>query len=92
MKDKILKKMENTNDKYLLRSLARRVERLEFIQQDLWRFPLDESYHFWYRVPKCTCPKMDNAEAWGVRNHRIIVSDCPIHWTDRMQKRIDEMR
>ena len=90
LKDGLFKKMSETDDKEELRTLAKLVENLEFIQQKLWGFPLDESFHLWYLVPKCTCPKMDNREATGVKNHRIIVSDCPIHWTDEKQKSFEE--
>lgn len=90
LKDGLFKKMSETDDKEELRSLAKMVENLEFIQQKLWGFPLDESMHFWYLVPKCTCPKMDNREATGVKNHRIIVSDCPIHWTEEVQANFEK--
>lgn len=90
LKDGLFKKMSETDDKEELRTMAKMVENLEFIQQKLWGFPLDESFHLWYIVPKCTCPKMDNQETMGVKNHRVIVSDCPIHWTEEVQNNLDK--
>lgn len=90
LKDGLFKKMSETDDKEELRTLAKMVENLEFIQQKLWRFPLDESFHLWYIVPKCTCPKMDNRETRGVKDYRIVVSDCPIHWTEEMQANFEK--
>lgn len=90
IKDAIFALMDEVDDPVVLRHLASMVENLEFAQQKLWGFPLDESFHLWYIVPKCTCPKMDNYDSRGVKDQRIIVSDCPIHWTEETQKRFDE--
>ncbi len=55
------------------------LEELEFALQDNWNFPRDATRHkYWFTFKKCTCPKMDNRELWGV-DRRIISADCPFH-------------
>jgi len=65
-------------DNIKLKELANDVTKTEFKLQKLWGFPQDENFHRWFDVPKCTCPKMDNAERLGTE-YRIINEDCPIH-------------
>lgn len=62
-----------------LRELRDEVERLEFALQDAWGFPQDKNFHsWWYRVPHCRCPKLDNQDWYGTK-FRITVANCPIH-------------
>ena len=61
-----------------LRHLAKRVTRIEFIQQDLWKFDRNANFHNWFEVPGCKCPKMDNRERKGTE-YGIINTECPIH-------------
>lgn len=75
---KYFKLMEETDDTTKLRECAKEVEYIEFEMQKNWHFPLDASYHEWYRVPKCTCPKMDNADRRGTA-YKSIDPQCPIH-------------
>jgi hypothetical protein len=70
--------MEATDDVKELRKLAIMVTDIEFKQQLLWKFPMDRTMHNWYKVPKCTCPKMDNMDARGTE-YWIVSGDCPIH-------------
>ena len=75
---RIFEAMENTNDVKDLKEFAFQFECLEYEQQKLWGFPQDRNFHCWYDVPKCSCPKMDNADNKG-SEYRIISADCPIH-------------
>ena len=70
--------MRETDDREKLREYAHEVECIEFEMQKAWRFPQDRNFHEWYRVPKCTCPNMDNAD-WRGTDRRIISLDCPVH-------------
>jgi hydroxymethylpyrimidine pyrophosphatase-like HAD family hydrolase len=70
--------MRETDDREKLREYAHEVECIEFEMQKAWHFTQDRNFHEWYKVPKCTCPKMDNADNRG-SNRRIIVMDCPVH-------------
>ena len=75
---KYFKLMENTDSRTFLKDYAKEVECIEFEMQKTWHFDQDKNFHEWYKVPKCTCPKMDNADFRGT-SRRVIVSDCPIH-------------
>lgn len=64
-----------------LRALARFVEGLEFELQTLWGFEQDKNFHtWWFKVPHCRCPKIDNADSMYF-GRRIITESCPIHRT-----------
>jgi hypothetical protein len=77
-KIELFEQMKNTDDRADLKILAHDVENIEFAMQKAWHFDEDRNFHEWYKVPKCTCPKMDNAD-WRGTDHRIIVMDCPVH-------------
>ena len=70
--------MRGTDDREKLREYAHEVECIEFEMQKAWHFPQDRNFHEWYRVPKCTCPNMDNAD-WRGTDRRIISLDCSVH-------------
>ena len=76
--NKVYDQMSLTANPEKLRRLAKRVTRIEFIQQDLWKFGRDENFHNWYEVPGCKCPKMDNRERKGTK-YGIVNCGCPIH-------------
>ena len=55
------------------------IQSIEYQMQDNWNFDRDKFKHrYWYRIPGCTCPVMDNDDAWGTPYH-IINNDCPFH-------------
>ena len=70
--------MRETDYKHKLKEYAHEIECIEFEMQKAWHFPQDRNFHEWYRVPKCTCPNMDNAD-WRGTDRRIISLDCPLH-------------
>ena len=70
--------MRETDYKHKLKEYAHEIECIEFEMQKAWHFTQDRNFHEWYKVPKCTCPKMDNADNRG-SNRRIVVMDCPVH-------------
>lgn len=78
IKADILKQMEQSNNPSVLKILAGMVESMECYQQMLWGFPVNRDFHYWWRVPKCQCPEMDNAERWGTK-WRVISGACPVH-------------
>lgn len=75
---KVFEKMNLTDVKEDLRKSAQEIEQLEFKLQKAWGFPQDRNCHYWYDVPKCTCPKMDNRDNYGTE-YRITDLYCPIH-------------
>ena len=74
----VYRQMQATDVASELKALARQCTEIEFKQQEAWGFPKSESQHNWYKVPKCTCPKLDNADYRGTP-YRIYSDDCPIH-------------
>ena len=77
-KAKVFEDMEATDDSIELRKLAKIVEEIEFKQQKLWGFEQNSDYHYWWKVPKCTCPDLDNREFYGTK-YKHINGLCPIH-------------
>ncbi len=62
-----------------LAALAMQVEGIEYDLQRIWKFEIDPKKHrYWYRVPQCTCPKIDNMDLFGT-DMRIFAADCPVH-------------
>lgn len=71
-------KMEAAKETETLKHLAQEVTKVELKLQKAWGFPQDENFHYWYNVPQCECPKMDNRENWGTP-YKIITQKCPVH-------------
>lgn len=70
--------LDPEKDRDSLRLYADLLQSLEFDMQRVWKFDQDPEFHsWWYRVPHCKCPKMDNADP--IFFNRIISMDCPIH-------------
>lgn len=69
---------KDTKEPLQLKMLAALFDSLESEQQELWNFPRDVNFHYFFEFPGCTCPKMDNRERLGTP-YRIIAQDCPIH-------------
>ena len=69
---------EDLNDNITLRVFADLLESLEYNMQRVWKFDQDSQFHsWWYKVPHCKCPRMDNADP--IYLHRIVNGNCPIH-------------
>jgi hypothetical protein len=65
-------------NKKLYESYVYAIEQIEFKLQELWGFTQNRDFHYWFDVPLCTCPKMDNRERYGTP-YRIISGDCKLH-------------
>ena len=57
----------------------------EYSLQELWGFPKDPNYHKFWEMAGCTCPKMDNEDAYPT-GYYIRVGDCPLHGEHTWQK------
>lgn len=69
-------------DRRSLRNLANLIEGVEFQLQEAWGFSQDAAFHsYWFRVPHCTCPKLDNQENFGFPQ-RVINENCPVHGSE----------
>ena len=51
---------------------------LEFSLQKAWGFSQDIKYHKFWDRPRCTCPKMDNDDAYPY-GYYVISESCPLH-------------
>lgn len=61
------------------KNIALRLEVWEFRLQELWGFAQDSAYHkYWFLVPGCTCPKLDNSDRFGT-GYNVINCSCPYH-------------
>jgi hypothetical protein len=75
----LFNRIEKETDIVKLHEMAQEIDEIDFELQDGWGFGRDKRYHtWWYRLPKCTCPKMDNKDRIGT-DLRIISLDCPLH-------------
>lgn len=70
--------MNISTSKEDLRYLSQIVTQIDFQLQRLWKFKEDSSYHRFWDLPKCDCPKMDNQDVYGT-GHRYINPNCLIH-------------
>lgn len=70
--------IELSNDKEEIRRLDKIITQIEFQLQKLWGFPQNRNFHRWFDVPKCSCPKWDNADSLG-SDFRIINPNCILH-------------
>lgn len=71
-------------DKMQLAVLRDQLHFIELMLQQEWGFPQDPDFHsYWYQVPYCKCPVMDNRDMFGMK---IINSDCPVHGSDSVKE------
>jgi hypothetical protein len=77
--------MEATDDAIHLRRFAKVFEELENCQQELWKFGANKSFHRWFEVPKCSCPKLDNQDCLGSEVD-VVDLTCKIHGGGRNVK------
>ena len=62
-----------------LKEINRLVEKCETKLQELWGFDPDPSrFSYWYEIPGCVCPKLDNEDLLGISTN-IYNTECPIH-------------
>ncbi len=64
-------------NKPLLAIIGKQLTQLEFHLQYLWGFDLNLSYHRFWELPQCSCPKMDNRDSFP--NYSFISGGCPLH-------------
>ncbi len=51
---------------------------VQYQLQEAWKFEFNPDFVRWFDVPRCSCAKLDNAEALGTPYH-IYNQECPIH-------------
>lgn len=70
--------MDDTDDPAELKLHAANITEIEFKLQDAWGFPRNENFHRFWLLPKCTCPHMDNEDAYPT-GYYVTSGNCPIH-------------
>lgn len=81
-RDNITGQMEATDSKDIdtLKGLLKQYRKVERELKKQWKFPLTKKYDKEYRLPHCTCPKMDNDDDYyGYNELRWINQGCPYH-------------
>lgn len=74
----LFKEMEDADNPHELQVIAKKVEEVEFYQQELWGFPKNADMHKFWEMPQCECAVEDNKEMYGT-GHRVYADFCPIH-------------
>ena len=71
--------LDPIQEQHRLQLSAKLLTDIEFQLQEAWKFTKGKQYHtWWYMVPHCKCPFMDNREAFGT-DFAVISVDCPVH-------------
>ena len=74
----LYKEMEEAHNPHDLQVIAKKVEELEFYQQELWGFKKNACYHKFWNMPQCDCPVLDNEDMYG-SGQVVYAEHCPIH-------------
>lgn len=64
LKNDIIKLMRNTVNDEVLLALSDVITSIEYNLQDNWHFPRNNSFHKFWNLPHCTCPKIDNDDRY----------------------------
>ncbi|UOF80632.1 hypothetical protein [Caudoviricetes sp.] len=70
--------MKTATDPVLLKAAAAEWHNIQFALQKAWGFPEDKKYHRWWYLPQCTCPKLDNDDAYPT-GYYTVSANCPVH-------------
>ena len=66
-------------DRMILRTYAVLLESLEYNMQRVWKFEQNRNFHsWWYQMPHCSCPHLDNVDRFGT-DQRVYLTSCPVH-------------
>lgn len=75
----LFEEIEAETDQKKLKELAKKITQIDFELQDGWHFERNQSEHtWWFNLPKCSCPKMDNYDRLGT-NSNVIDKTCLLH-------------
>ena len=73
-----MRTLDPAQDRQELLGLVNAWASAQFILQAAWGFAEDSSFHRFWLLPHCQCPKLDNEERWGTK-YTIRASQCPLH-------------
>jgi len=78
IREDFITQMGRGGTKEVLRFYDSILEEIEFNLQELWGFEKNKNYHRFWERPYCTCPKMDNDDAYPYGLY-VISSSCILH-------------
>ncbi len=80
LKEAHLEELKNgaATGKVRLRKIASNITNIEFSLQKLWGFEPDKNYHRFWKLPQCTCPTMDNEDAYPT-GYYVVNQNCILH-------------
>ena len=67
--------MTKCSDIYTLVEASRIWTDIQYKLQDAWGFERDSNYHRFWDLPHCTCPVMDNNDAYPTK-YTMVHSGC----------------
>jgi uncharacterized protein YegP (UPF0339 family) len=73
--------MKESDDKGELGIYLDQWHQNQFDLQSAWGFERDINYHMFWELPKCTCPKLDNYDAYPTGRY-VTTHDCILHGRD----------
>lgn len=74
----LVKALEKEQCPVVLKDLVNKWTKLQFELQKLWGFEQNPDFHRFWDLPKCTCPKIDNEDLYGM-NFSIKNLKCILH-------------
>ena len=75
--DELISDMKKTDPKSAeFKELLQKWRQVQFELQQLWSFKVDQGKWCEYRLPHCSCPKLDNDD---MGYHMYFSGDCPVH-------------
>ena len=80
--------MDPEEDREFLELCDKHLVTIEFELQELWGFERNARYHRFWNRPWCSCPKMDNEEAYGL-NRAFVSGHCPLHGRELIEAQDD---
>lgn len=80
---------EPVDDKCGMFVCCNHLTEIEYRLQANWGFEQNEKFHsWWFMMPHCTCPQMDNMDMVGTKYSNIGLA-CPIHGVGSIQWTFD---
>lgn len=70
--------MENAPSEYILKGLYSLWLNVQHLLQDAWKFERNDNFIRFWDVPRCTCPRLDNCDAYP-SGYYVTNTGCPVH-------------
>ena len=77
-KFKLYEQIASCDDSMSIKQIAIEIKDLKMNIQELFNLKRSSDHFRFWEMPKCSCPKMDNAEHWGTA-YKIYTQNCIVH-------------